>query len=244
MAGSTRQTLFDVSAGERTVPGIWHENYWFRRHEIAYRHVGPRCCGLRVLEAGSGEGYGAHLLAEHATQVIAIDYDEVATAHHRRTYTEVPVARGNLVALPLRTASVEATVSLQTVEHLWDQPRFVAECVRVTRGGGLIAISTPNRVTFPPGNPHHPHELDLAELVGLVQEFATVTEVLGVHHGPRITAWERSHGSLVDQQLAGLADQWDPEVAAMVATVAADDFVVTNQDVETSLDLLVLAEVR
>jgi hypothetical protein len=21
--------------GERTVPGVWHENYWFRRHEAA-----------------------------------------------------------------------------------------------------------------------------------------------------------------------------------------------------------------
>ena len=23
--------------GERTAPGIWHENYWFARHEAAYR---------------------------------------------------------------------------------------------------------------------------------------------------------------------------------------------------------------
>ena len=22
--------------GERTAPGVWHENYWFRRHEAAY----------------------------------------------------------------------------------------------------------------------------------------------------------------------------------------------------------------
>ena len=23
--------------GERTLPGVWQENYWFRRHEAGYR---------------------------------------------------------------------------------------------------------------------------------------------------------------------------------------------------------------
>ena len=29
--------------GERTVPGIPEENYWFRRHEVVYRDLLPRC---------------------------------------------------------------------------------------------------------------------------------------------------------------------------------------------------------
>ena len=37
--------------GERTLPGIWHENYWFRRHEGAYRWLSGRASGV-VLEAG------------------------------------------------------------------------------------------------------------------------------------------------------------------------------------------------
>ena len=28
--------------GERTAPGVWHENYWFRRHEAAYAAL-PGC---------------------------------------------------------------------------------------------------------------------------------------------------------------------------------------------------------
>ncbi|MDN5854568.1 MAG: SAM-dependent methyltransferase, partial [Actinomycetia bacterium] len=50
--------------GERTVPGIWHENYWFRRHEVVYERVAEFVAGLDVLEAGCGEGYGARLLAD------------------------------------------------------------------------------------------------------------------------------------------------------------------------------------
>ena len=46
--------------GERTVPGIWHENYWFRRHEAAYRWAAGAVdlCRAVVVEAGVGEGYG------------------------------------------------------------------------------------------------------------------------------------------------------------------------------------------
>ena len=44
--------------GERTVPGIAREQYWFARHEVVYRWLAARCAGASVLEAGSGEGYG------------------------------------------------------------------------------------------------------------------------------------------------------------------------------------------
>ena len=29
--------------GERTVPGLAEENYWFRRHEVVYRRLVDRC---------------------------------------------------------------------------------------------------------------------------------------------------------------------------------------------------------
>ncbi|HKI41067.1 MAG TPA: SAM-dependent methyltransferase, partial [Mycobacterium sp.] len=43
--------------GERTIPDLDIENYWFRRHEVVYRRLAPRCAGREVLEAGCGEGY-------------------------------------------------------------------------------------------------------------------------------------------------------------------------------------------
>ncbi|MHB8342501.1 MAG: SAM-dependent methyltransferase, partial [Mycobacteriales bacterium] len=51
-----------VLTGERTLPDIEVENYWFRRHEVAYRAAVPFVTGARVLEAGAGEGYGAQIL--------------------------------------------------------------------------------------------------------------------------------------------------------------------------------------
>jgi len=68
----TTQSFFEVSAGERTVPGVWHENYWLRRHEIVYAWVADLVDRLAaeldrapmVLDAGCGEGYGTAPLAE------------------------------------------------------------------------------------------------------------------------------------------------------------------------------------
>src|SRR3984957_16678406 len=86
--------------GERTVPGLAVENYWFRRHEVVYRRLARRCAGRDVLEAGCGEGYGADLIADQARQVIGLDYDESAVRHVRARKPRVEVRQGNPAAPP------------------------------------------------------------------------------------------------------------------------------------------------
>jgi SAM-dependent methyltransferase len=235
--------------GERTVPGIPEENYWFRRHEAVYAALAPRCAGATVLEAGCGEGYGADLLARVARRVVALDYDVATAAHVVRRYPEVAVARANLVALPLATRSVDAVVSLQVIEHLWDQPGFLRECLRVLRPGGTLVVSTPNRITFSPGldtplNPFHTRELDPRELAGLVREAGfDAVEVRGLHHGPRLRELDVRHGSLVQAQVAVAlgGGEWPAELRADVEGVTTGDFTLTADDLDASLDLVAFA---
>lgn len=230
--------------GERTVPGVWHENYWFRRHEVVYASLRDVVRGQIVLEAGCGEGYGAHLLSRDAARVHALDYDGYAVDHVRAAYPAVPVIRGNLASLPVADRSYDVVVSLQTVEHMWDQEAFVAECVRALRPGGTLVVSTPNALTFPPGNAYHPHELDATELHALVARHARVSSLRGLHHGPGLAAWEARHGPLVDAQVAGPPDSWPDFVRARVASVTCADFELAEgaaRPVETSLDLVLVA---
>jgi SAM-dependent methyltransferase len=236
--------------GERTVPDVPCENYWFRRHEAAYLELLPYCCDAVVLEAGCGEGYGADLLVQVARRVIALDYDEPTVRHVGHTYPRVRAVHGNLNALPLGRSTVDVIASLQVIEHLWDQRRFLAECVRVLRPGGLLLITTPNRITFSPGrdtplNPFHTREFSATELAGLLRDAGLqVMRMAGVHHGPRLRELDGRHGgSIVDAQLelAMSGSAWPSALLADVAAVATADFAVHEADVDSSLDLLAVA---
>jgi SAM-dependent methyltransferase len=236
--------------GERTVPGIAEENYWFRRHEIAYTELLERCRGRVVLEAGAGEGYGADMIADVADRVIGVDYDATAVAHIRTRYPRVETHRANLAQLPLEDGSVDVVVNFQVIEHLWDQGQFLRECLRVLRPGGELLISTPNRTTFSPGrdtplNPFHTRELNAAELDGLLVDAGfTVTRMAGVHHGARLREWDLKHGgSIIDAQIerALAGEPWPAELSADVAAVTVADFALRDGDIDASLDLVAIA---
>jgi SAM-dependent methyltransferase len=256
-AGSAEAPAALMLTGERTIPDLDIENYWFRRHEVVYQRLAPRCAGREVLEAGCGEGYGADLIASVARRVVAVDYDEATVAHVRARYPRVEVMRANLAELPLSDASVDIVVNFQVIEHLWDQPQFVAECVRLLRPSGLLMVSTPNRITFSPGrdtpiNPFHTRELNARELTELLLDagFRDVS-ISGVFHGPRLREMDARHGgSIIDAQIErAVADApWSPQLAADVAAVTADDFDLVesgagagDRDIDDSLDLVAIA---
>jgi SAM-dependent methyltransferase len=241
--------------GERTVPGLAEENYWFRRHEVVYERLASLCADRDVLEAGCGEGYGADLLADVANTVIGLDYDDSAVAHVRARYPRVDMRHGNLAELPLADAAVDVVVNFQVIEHLWDQGQFVAECLRVLRPGGVLLISTPNRITFSPGrdtpiNPFHTRELNATELSELLSgQGFSVESMLGVFHGPRLLELDSRHsGSIIDAQIdRALANApWPADLLDDVASVTTADFDLVDagdgdRDIDDSLDLVAIA---
>lgn len=244
--------------GERTIPGLDIENYWFRRHEVVYQRLARHCAGRDVLEAGCGEGYGADMIAGVARRVIAVDYDEAAVAHVRGRYPRVDVMQANLAQLPLPDSSVDVVVNFQVIEHLWDQTQFVVECARVLRPSGLLLMSTPNRITFSPGrdtpiNPFHTRELNAVELTELLVGggFRDVS-ISGLFHGPRLREMDARHGgSIIDAQIARAVadDPWPSQLAADVAAVTVDDFelvpsgadAASGHHIDDSLDLIAIA---
>ncbi|GAA4846029.1 class I SAM-dependent methyltransferase [Actinomycetospora corticicola] len=238
--------------GERTVPGIPAENYWFRRHEAVYLALRDDCRDAVVLEAGVGEGYGAALLAGVAERVIGLELEEATAVHVRRRYG-LDVVRADLQRLPLPDASVDVVVNLQVIEHLWDQPGFLRECARVLRPGGRLHCSTPNRLTFSPGNalddrplnPFHTRELAAEDLTAMLPDagFSRV-EVRGLHHGAALRERDARHGgSIVDAQIALALSgaPWPDALTADVEAVTVDEFELRADDVDASLDLVISA---
>ncbi|MDT5245925.1 MAG: hypothetical protein QOD36_3301, partial [Mycobacterium sp.] len=133
---------------------------------------------------------------------------------------------------------------------------FAAECLRVLRPGGVLLMSTPNRITFSPGrdtpiNPFHTRELNAEELTELLTAAGFGIEgVYGVFHGQRLTELDERHGgSIIDAQIArALADApWSDDLLDDVASVTTDDFDLmeadgrNSPDINESLDLVAIA---
>src|SRR5882757_2463526 len=73
--------------GERTLPDVPAENYWFRRHLAVYEWIGAQVGGKRVVDMACGEGYGSDLLAAAgAASVVGVDANPEAHEHARRRY--------------------------------------------------------------------------------------------------------------------------------------------------------------
>jgi SAM-dependent methyltransferase len=236
--------------GERTVPGIVEENYWFRRHEAAYAFAEPLVAGRSVLEIGCGEGYGTAQLARSARTIVGVDYDALTAVHAAATYPQAHFVRANLAALPFADESVEVVATLQVIEHVWNHGEFVGECLRVLRPGGRLLVTTPNRLTFSPGlekpvNPFHTVEFTAAELVDLLTRHGfAVEQALGLHPSERLAELDRRFGRFVDAQLALPPQRWSAELRRAVGSVRAADFPIVAaelRDIDEALDLIVLA---
>jgi SAM-dependent methyltransferase len=245
-----------VLTGERTLPGIPDEAYWFARHEVAYRLAAELASGRTVLDAGCGEGYGLEILAAAgALRVIGADLDEHVVEHVRRTYAPrrpdtIEAVACELMSLPLADDEVDLTVSFQVIEHLHDIPGYLASLRRVTRPGGAVVIATPNRLTFTPGsdtpiNPFHTREFTAVELEAELEAAGLeVTEVLGVHHGARIRSVERVTGRrFTDVMTSRPPEGWPRWYRRVVHRVRVGWFAVHHDDLDTSLDLVAVCRV-
>ncbi|MDX6725993.1 MAG: hypothetical protein QOK49_798, partial [Baekduia sp.] len=73
--------------GERTLPDVPEENYWYQRHLVVYEWIRDRVGGLMVIDMACGEGYGSAVLAGQAAEVVGVDANPEAHEHARLRYS-------------------------------------------------------------------------------------------------------------------------------------------------------------
>jgi len=166
--------------GERFVPEVGGQIALEHLHRYAL--ACELADGKAVLDIACGEGYGSAMLAERARSVVGVDRAVDVAAHAARRYgrSHVSFAAGACDNVPLATASFDLIVCFETIEHVGEHERVLAEFKRVLRPGGVLVLSSPEKSEYSDArqqtNPFHVKELYADEFRKLVQsEFRHVT---------------------------------------------------------------------
>jgi SAM-dependent methyltransferase len=198
---------------ERFVPAQMRGELVEAEHLVRYWWAAQLADGRRALDAGCGLGYGARILqAAGALSVDGVDVSDATVEAARMEAGEaVQLAVADVAALPFADDTFDLVVCFEVIEHIDERERALDELARVLAPGGVLAISSPNRLQYPPGNPHHVHEYEPEELRdALASRFRQVA----LH---RQQAWTAS-AIVDDEELA--ADRLEHPLALSSAKVS------------------------
>jgi SAM-dependent methyltransferase len=211
--------------GERTLPDVPEENYWYRRHLAVYEWIRARVGGLKVVDMACGEGYGSAVLARSAREVVGVDANPEAHEHAKLRYTSATL-RFERDLVETFAESCDAVVFLQTIEHV-SNPEVVLEHFKALVGpSGLVLLSTPNVLTLAPEgaeksqNPWHVKEYRAEEFRVLCEAHFGAVELFGLFHARKLAlhafALERLRWDAVHQGLGfskAFYDRFTPAIS-------------------------------
>jgi SAM-dependent methyltransferase len=229
--------------GERTLPDVPEENYWYRRHLVVYEWIASRVVGKRVVDMACGEGYGSDLMAARgAASVVGVDANPDAHEHARLRYVR-PNLRYDRNLVESFAEPCDAVVFLQTIEHVADPGAILEHFRSMLAPGGVAYVSTPNLLTLaPPGaeksdNPWHLKEYREEEFRELCESRFGEVEVLGLFHARRLrihelailAGWDTVHSRL------GFTRRFYDRFTPAIST---SDFRLSGDGLERALDFL------
>lgn len=228
--------------GERTLPDVPAENYWFRRHLAVYEWIAARCAGLDVVDMACGEGYGVDVLAQRARRVTGVDANPDAFEHARLKYTR-PGVRFVRELVEGYAEPCDAVTFLQTIEHV-ERPVDILRHFRdMLRPGGTGYVSTPNLLTLAPAgaeksdNPWHLREYRAEEFRAVCEEAFDHVEILGLFHARKLKAHELALKAGWDHVHKGLGVT-KPFYDWFTPAISASDFALRPGPLDEALDFV------
>ncbi len=240
--------------GERVSSPEAGFNPTWQRHVAAYALAEPLLPAGRLLDLGCGVGHSYHLLAGRET--VGVDTDAGALEGQDR---ETRVA--DMRDLPFADREFSSVLSVQSLEHVPDPERVIAEAARVVTADGVVVFVTPNRLTLGRPNeiidPYHHIEFDADGLAALCARSFESVEVLGLFGSERYMELfdeerrrldrlltkdplrlrrfvpRRAKQAMYDWLLRRNRSRGDPRAAAILP----EDFELRRTSLETALDL-------
>ena len=173
------QTAERVSARDAS------DNFVFQRSILAYYKAAELVSG-RVLEIGTGMGYGVEVVAPAAERFITVDKSQ---AYSVDLPSNTEFRQMTVPSLDFADESFDYVISFQVIEHIKRDRDFVKEVSRVLRKGGSFIVSTPNAPMSLTRNPWHVREYRAEELRQLLAPHFESVEMLGVDGNEKVMAY-------------------------------------------------------
>ncbi len=173
------QTAERVSARDAS------DNFVFQRSILAYYKAAELVSG-RVLEIGTGMGYGVEVVAPAAERFITVDKSQ---AYSVDLPSNAEFRQMTVPPLDFADESFDYVISFQVIEHIKRDRDFVKEVNRVLRKGGSFIVSTPNAPMSLTRNPWHVREYRAEELRQLLAPHFESVEMLGVGGNEKVMAY-------------------------------------------------------
>lgn len=159
--------------GERMIPEHEKGKRVYLEHIARYNFAQQFIKSKKVLDAGSGSGYGSNNLAENgAKSVLGLDISEEAVNYSRGKYKRDNLSYQvqDLSKLDFEKGDFDTVISFELIEHLKkeDQEKFISAVAKILDQKGVFIISTPNVRVYPKGNHFHIHEMTEREFLTLL----------------------------------------------------------------------------
>ncbi len=157
------------------------DNYVYQRSVLAYAAAAEIVSG-KVLEIGTGSGYGIELISPKAEKFVTVDkFENENIQPLLRTYTNVEFIKMNIPPLSnIPDNSFDYVITFQVIEHIQNDKEFVNEIYRVLKSNGKLIVTTPNKKMSLTRNPWHIREYTIAELFTLLSNKFQSVEKQGV----------------------------------------------------------------
>lgn len=163
------------SKGERLEEFVFHEITLEHLHR--YAMAIEICKGKTVLDIACGSGYGSNILSQYAAKVVGVDKDAatILKASNKYIRSNLKFITGDLESIPNNNVKFDVVVSFETLEHIENHDQMLKEIKRVLSPGGIILISTPDKLNYSirprHENPFHLRELYKAEFEILIKKY-------------------------------------------------------------------------
>jgi ubiquinone/menaquinone biosynthesis C-methylase UbiE len=188
-----------LQTAERVAHNDSSDHVIYQRSLLAYLESAKLVHG-KVLEIGTGSGYGLKLIADKADQFVTIDKHKTDFSLPDHEANKIQFVQMNIPPLTgIPDNEFDFVITFQVIEHINKDKAFVDEIRRVLKRGGKLIVTTPNSKMSLTRNPWHVREYTVKQLENLLRNKFESVKTLGVFGNEKVMEYYSKNKESVER---------------------------------------------